>query len=71
MNYRLLKPRIRNEEIRKIRSQSQEEFMELLRLMFATLLNCIEGSQRQSAIFMEVLEAVQSVRRVSRIPAAD
>ena len=45
--------------------------MELLRLMFATLLNCIEGSQRQSAIFMEVLEAVQSVRRVSRIPATD
>ena len=44
--------------------------MELLRSMFAALLSCIEGSQRQNAIFVEVLEAVQSVRMVSQIPTA-
>ena len=45
--------------------------MQLLRLMFVALLNCIGGSQQQNAIFMEVLEAVQSVRAVSRVPATD
>lgn len=45
--------------------------MELLRSMFTTLLGCIEGSQRQNAIFMEVLETVQSVRMTSQIPTAD
>ena len=45
--------------------------MQLLRSMFAALLNCIEGSQRQNTIFMEVLEAVQSVRIVTQIPTAD
>jgi hypothetical protein len=54
-----------NEELQTIRSKSHEEFMQLLRSMFAALLNCIEGSQRQNALFMEVLEAVQSVRMVS------
>ena len=54
-----------------MRSKSHEEFMQLLRSMFATLLKCVEGSQRQNAIFIEVLEAVQSVRMVSQIPTAD
>ncbi|KAF9651471.1 Vps54-domain-containing protein [Thelephora ganbajun] len=51
-----------NEEIQTIRSKPHEEFMRLVSSMFAALLNCVEGSQRQNAIFMEVLEAVQSPR---------
>lgn len=49
-----------SEEIQMIRSKPHEEFMELLSSMFAALLSCIEGSQRQNAVFLEVLEAVQS-----------
>ena len=69
--YLLTEVRASNEEIQTIRSKSHEEFMQLLRSMFMTLLNCIEGSQRQNAVFMEVLEAVQSVRMVSQIPAVN
>ena len=71
MGYLLIKLQASNEEIQTMRSKSHEEFMRLLRSMFATLLNCIEGSQRQNAVFMEVLEAVQSVRIVSQIPTAN
>ena len=67
----LIKPRASNEEVQTIRSKSHEEFMQLLRSMFATLLKCVEGSQRQNVIFIEVLEAVQSVRMVSQIPTAN
>jgi len=70
-NHHLVEIWASNEEIQMIRSKPHEEFMQLLRSMFATLLNCIEGSQRQNVIFMEVLEAVQSVRMVPQIPTAD
>jgi len=69
--YPLINLEASNEEIQAIRSKPHDDFMRLLRSMFSTLLNCIEGSQRQNAIFMEVLEAVQSVRMVSQIPTAD
>ena len=71
MGYTLIKLQASNEEIQMMRSKSHEGFIQLLRSMFATLLRCIEGSQRQNAVFMEVLEAVQSVRMVSQIPTAD
>ena len=53
------------EELQTICSKTHEEFMQLLHSMFTALLNCIEGSQQQNAVFMEVLETVQSVRMVS------
>ena len=39
------------------------EFLELARGMYRSLLNCIEGLHRQSAIVVEVIQSLQYVIR--------
>lgn len=50
---------ITRSEARGLREMAHSSFMELVRLMYRSFLNCIEGLQTQAAIILDVLEAIR------------
>ncbi|KAI0950065.1 hypothetical protein AcV7_008644 [Taiwanofungus camphoratus] len=53
----------------EIRSMVHTAFLDLARVMYGSLLNCIKGLQRQGVIIVEVLEAVRSPKAAIDVPA--
>ncbi|KAL6301781.1 Vps54-like protein-domain-containing protein [Sparassis latifolia] len=53
----------------ELRAMSHPTFVGLARIMYRSLLNCIEGLQGQGAVVVEVLQAIRSPKAMIDIPA--
>lgn len=50
--------------VKELRSMSHPDFMNLIRAMYGSLMNCIEGLQRQGDVVIQVLQSIRSVFRL-------